>query len=192
MIYSGIGSQETPKHIIEIIKQIGSEFAKQGYMLRSGGADGADTAFEEGCDLFNGNKEIFIPWKGFNNSKSNLYNIPREAFAIAKEFHPNWAACSDGAKKLHTRNVMQVLGTNLKTKTDFVVCWTKLDIRNQGGTGQALRIAKFYKIDIFNLNQFNKENTFEDIQKELLIFTNKIEEKKDKKDILIENVNLMK
>jgi len=36
-----------------------------GYTLRSGGANGADTAFEEGCCR----KELYLPWPGFNGRR---------------------------------------------------------------------------------------------------------------------------
>lgn len=44
----------------------------------------------------------------------------------------------------------QVLGYDLKTPSDMVICWTK-DGGASGGTGQALRIAKDYNIPIYNL-----------------------------------------
>lgn len=47
--YTGIGSRETPAEILEIFEHLGAWFAKKGYTLRSGHADGADAAFENGC-----------------------------------------------------------------------------------------------------------------------------------------------
>jgi hypothetical protein len=57
---------------------------------------------------------------------------------------------SYGAKKLMARNCHQVLGQDLKTPVDFIVCWTKNGNIN-GGTGQALRIAKKLNIPVYNL-----------------------------------------
>ena len=45
------------------------------------------------------------------------------------------------------RNVFQVLGADLKTPTEFIICWTD----KYGGTQQALRIAKSFSIPVFNL-----------------------------------------
>lgn len=56
-IYAGIGSRKTPKKILEQMRNISSFLAKEGYTLRSGGADGADSAFEDGCDLVLGEKK---------------------------------------------------------------------------------------------------------------------------------------
>jgi hypothetical protein len=49
--YTGVGSRETPQVIIETIKKISYRMGQKGYILRSGGADGADLAFELGYTL---------------------------------------------------------------------------------------------------------------------------------------------
>ena len=64
--YTGIGSRTTPEHILKLMTKIGKYLALNGYVLRSGGANGADTAFEIGCDEGKGVKEIFIPPFNFN------------------------------------------------------------------------------------------------------------------------------
>lgn len=69
---------------------------------------------------------------------------------MASRFHPNWQYLTYGVMKLHARNCYQILGEDLKTPVDFVVCWTP-GCRNVGGTSQTLRIAKVYKIKVFNL-----------------------------------------
>ena len=40
-VYTGIGAREAPANVIAIVEKIGSFMASRGYMLRSGGADGA-------------------------------------------------------------------------------------------------------------------------------------------------------
>lgn len=49
-IYTGIGSRETPPDILELMTKIARFMFKQGFTLRSGGADGADSAFEAGAE----------------------------------------------------------------------------------------------------------------------------------------------
>jgi len=49
--YAGIGSRSTPDNVLGIMEKLGIVLAKKGFILRSGGADGADKAFEKGCDL---------------------------------------------------------------------------------------------------------------------------------------------
>lgn len=156
MFYAGIGSRKTPKQMLSFMKYLGSHMHLNGYTLRSGAADGADSAFEIGCNLAKGPKEIFLPWNGFNGrfvSERGVYcGYPSEAIVIARDHHPRWSGLSPAAKKFHTRNVAQVLGRDLQTHSSLVICWTP-EGKISGGTGQALRIANSYKIPILNLGE---------------------------------------
>lgn len=146
VFYAGIGSRETPSEILKLMTKIAEKQNVDGLILRSGGADGADTAFERGAGS---RKEIWVPWIGFNDHPST--NIPKPAaYEMAAKFHPAWHKCSLGARKLHARNVHQVLGRDLKTPITKVICWTK-DAAGGGGTGQAIRIAKAHEILIHDL-----------------------------------------
>ena len=150
MIYAGIGSRETPDRFLKLFIHTGKCSANMGFTLRSGGADGADTAFEQGYDLADdiekGKKEIYLPWKGYNDNPSEHYFVSKEAIELAKKYHPAWSHCSQGARKLHGRNAYIILGEHLDNPVDFVICWTP----ETGGTQQALRMAKDYNIPIFN------------------------------------------
>jgi hypothetical protein len=151
--YAGIGARETPDEILALMRGIALMLYERGYTLRSGGAEGADTAFEYGTPGM-ALSEIFLPWEGFNGKHDTLKITEHEmavARSIAEKYHPNWTACSEGAKKMHTRNVLQIMGRDCHTLTSFVVCWTQ-DGKFSGGTGQALRIAADKKIPIYNLH----------------------------------------
>jgi hypothetical protein len=158
IFYAGIGSRETPSEVLVVMEKLGAAFGKMGLVLRSGHAPGADQAFEKGCDSVKGAKEIYLPWKGFEGSNSELYNHPGMAEEIAFQYHPNLYKCSDGVIKLMTRNSCQVLGKDCKLKSNFIVCYCEIDELGKwkGGTAQALRIASDKKIPIFNL--FYKED----------------------------------
>lgn len=146
MFYTGIGSRETPSKILTLMTKLARYLNDKGYTLRSGGAQGADSAFETGTHK----KEIYLPWKGFNGNPSPLHTISDEAFEMAKHFHPAWRMCNQAARKFHARNCYQVLGLDLNTPSEFILCWT-LNASGEGGTGQALRIAKYYSIPIYDL-----------------------------------------
>lgn len=160
---TGIGSRETPQEVGKlIIDVICPRLIRDGYILRSGGADGADSYFEMGYIKYHGEMDIYLPWKGFNNNPSNLYigNSALDyqgALDIASKYHPRWNYLTDGARKLHTRNVFQILGRTLDNKSDVVICWTpdgcttNKTTKDTGGTGQAIRIAYDYGIPIKNL-----------------------------------------
>jgi len=154
MYYTGIGSRETPLEILNIMEQLGNIFSTN-YILRSGAADGADKAFEK----YANKKDIYLPWKSFNNSNSQLYNISPKAFELAS-VHPYWNNLKPAVKKLMARNVHQVLGLGLDTPSDFLICWTpdgastKEEVNQKtGGTGLAITIADLYNVPVFNLQR---------------------------------------
>lgn len=146
--YTGVGSRSCPKDIQRRFTKLASFLEEKNYILRSGGADGADFAFERGVKKEE-NKEIYLPWRGFNNSKSKYYNIPKEAFIIASQIHPAWDKCSDAVKKLHARNVMQVKGESLDDPSSFLVCWTE-NGEDKGGTRTAIVLARDCGVPVFN------------------------------------------
>lgn len=154
--YTGIGSRQTPSYILTYMTKLAETLAISNYVLRSGHAAGADSAFELGCDNKKGKKEIYLPWKNFNGSISKHYNVPKKAFEIAEYYHPVWNKLSDAAKKLMARDVLQILGQDLKTPTNFIFCYTDKGLI-KGGTGEALRIAIDYKIPIFNFGKYNNK-----------------------------------
>ena len=150
--YAGIGSRETPQEFLKLFTKVATYLSKKGYILRSGGANGSDLAFEKGVQ--NNLKEIYLPWNGFNGSTSKLVVSDKRAFEIAEKYHPYWYNLKQGAKKLQARNSHQVLGLDLNTPSSFIICWTKGG-KMVGGTLQALRMAKDYNIPIFNCGKYN-------------------------------------
>lgn len=152
--YAGIGARDTPQEVRQFMYNVAKYLATKDITLRSGAADGADNAFELGCISSNGYKQIFLPWKGFNNNLSTYIDPSDEAFDIAKQFHPAWNRLSQGAKKLQARNSHQILGPDLNTPSDFVICYTK-DGKLVGGTSQAIKVANHYNIPVFNIGSYN-------------------------------------
>jgi hypothetical protein len=154
--YAGIGSRRTPPDVLKLMTLIAARLADEGYTLRSGHADGADLAFEQGAD---GKAEIYLPWGRFNAHfpiKGSKHIAPSQAaMRLAAQHHPAWNACSNGGKLLHARNSHQILGPDLNQPVKFVICWTP-DGQGAGGTGQALRIAAEHDIPIFDL--YNPEH----------------------------------
>lgn len=154
--YTGIGSRETPEDVLLLLRDSGAYFARKGYALRSGGADGADFYCELGCRKESGEKEIYLPWRNFNDNESNLFpeNLDNwfKAMTLAEYYHPNWNYLNQGVKKMHTRNVFQILGKSLDTPSKFVLCYAEIKYGvEQGGTSQAIRIARDYDVPVINL-----------------------------------------
>ena len=149
-VYTGIGSRKTPEIICELIELISSCLYMKGWIVRSGGADFADTSFEfpvKNIKL----KEIYLPWRGFNGNNSPLHHVSKEAMEIASRYYPYcWGSTKLTTKFIMGRNIYQVLGITLNKPSKFIICYTT-DGCFSGGTGQALRIAKDYGIPIYNL-----------------------------------------
>jgi hypothetical protein len=165
--FTGIGSRETPNDILKILHDASAYYCgQQDYILRSGGADGADTSCERGCDSVDGLKEIYLPWPYFNGNRSELFELSlpnwKEAYDIAASVHPKWDQLNQAVRKLHTRNVYQVLGKDLDTPSDFVLCYAKLKKGlPQGGTAQAIRVAEMFHVPIINLAIFGNQLTIQ-------------------------------
>jgi hypothetical protein len=106
--------------------------------------------------------ELYLPWESFNNHSTQTHAgncyvmrgpLQARAAAIAAEIHPAWDRCSQGAKKLHTRNVFQVLGQDLETPSKFLVAWATVDSEGkpEGGTATAWNLAVKHGVKCFNL-----------------------------------------
>lgn len=153
--YSGIGSRNTPREIMIKMTEIASVLSRHNYILRSGGAPGADTAFEIGAKT---RSQIFLPWENFNENKQG--RVPPFNKELVEKYHPKSSSLSDAGWKFMSRNSYQVLGPSLNDPVEFVLCWTK-DGKASGGTGQAMRIAKDYQIPIFNFRNEDDYGKFQ-------------------------------
>ena len=160
--YAGIGSRRTPPDVCDIMTKLARWLAEKGLILRSGGADGADSAFEKGAGEA---KEIFLPWKMYNRNGSKLFPPTDDAIRLASEFHPAWHNCYGPTKKLLGRNMHQILGQSLDSPVLFVVCYT-LNGEAIGGTGVALRCAQSRNIPVHNLHNPDTRDYIERIVSE--------------------------
>lgn len=149
--YAGIGSRRTPPDVLSLMEEVGKYLRREGLMLRSGHAVGADQAFERGAKVFS---EIYLPWPEYNNDVmvGGIRNSrpTTEAYKLAEKYHPNWHGLNDAARALHARNSHIMLGLTLDNPVKFVMCWTPGG-RAVGGTGQALRIARDLDIPVHNM-----------------------------------------
>lgn len=150
--YTGIGSRNTPADALEFIEQAAKHLAAKRWVLRTGHAQSADQAFERGA----GNRaEVYLPWPTFEDAtpivaRTVMATPTREAHDVAAQHHPTWDTLKHGAKQLHARNAHQVLGPYLDDPVAFVLCWTPGG-RGDGGTGQALRIARAHDVTVYDL-----------------------------------------
>lgn len=162
-IYAGIGARDTPPEVLDNMRTAASVLAGMGYLLRSGGARGADTAFYQGVLKVTeptGNAEVYLPFEGFNSHRydGDVFLGPpdKEARLLASKFHPNWTVLGDRGRNFMARDAYQVLGPNLDQPCDFIICWTP-NGKIVGGTGQALRMAEAYNIPVLNFGKHSKQ-----------------------------------
>lgn len=185
--YTLVGSRKTPKDIMELMVKFAEKGCSFGYIGRSGGAEGSDSCLEDGVKSFrdkinlaptNGSEfmEIYLPWKDFNgrdSSMSGYYTLPwmdnkYGAEKIASEIHPAWDKCSQGAKKLHSRNIYQLLGRDLNTPSRFILCWAEPKYKDRrteevkGGTGTAVKLGIDNGVEIINLYWEDQRKRVED------------------------------
>ena len=158
--YAGIGSRETPDNILQQMELIAREAAAHQWTLRSGGADGADSAFELGAVEGGGMMDIFLSKKR-RDHPSELTDVSPFNLSIAASIHKKWYALSDSQRGLLGRNVCQMMGRHTSVDselTKFVACWTpdgceseaEYSIRT-GGTGLAIALADRLQIPVYNL-----------------------------------------
>jgi hypothetical protein len=148
--YAGIGSRETPPNVCKEMFRLAQDLADRRWVLRSGGADGADSAFEEGCDENRGYKEIFLPWYGFNGrfevetTPGRLVTVPPLTNSLRRIANSvqHLDRMSQGVQKLKCRNVCQILG-NIPGKsppTNVVICYQDPK-KKTGGTLFAMNLT---------------------------------------------------
>lgn len=160
--YAGIGSRTAPPETLRLMARLAHRLEQHGYTLLSGGAPGADQAYESGVEDPR-HAEIYVPWRGFQGRSpcfSHTEQPSDEAFQVAALLHPAWGALSPAARKLMARNSHQVLGATLRAPVDFVVCWTPDGCesaaersRRTGGTGQVIALADRFGIPVLNLQR---------------------------------------
>lgn len=178
--YTGIGSRQTPAEIVGVMEDAAFRLARMGFVLRSGKAAGADAAFQQGVqkyvtdngiNFFQHLAEIYIPWKGFKGGDGLIDDwditldsvdkrLPDQAdmrWDWVKEVHGGWERLSQGARKLHERNIHQLFGENLSdaflNQSKFVLYYAPETRKGdpKGGTATAVNLAKKSSIRTLNL-----------------------------------------
>lgn len=157
-VYAGVGSRETPLMFQAVMRDLAFNLANENVTLRSGAAMGADSAFESGCDAAGGSKEIFVipdrpgAYVHPDHIRATSCENYIDCLKIAMKVHPNWHSMGSWGRGQHARNVMQVLGEDLRTPADFLVCWAPVNGDSiTGGTRTAWEVAKMHNVPCFNL-----------------------------------------
>ncbi len=173
--YAGVGSRATPPEVLAGMSDAAQALGDAGFALSTGGADGADKAFEAGALRTDAPVTVHTPWPGYNgyrpgrDPESDIDVVhPRAGDAVrglsflhlARKHHPTWDRCRRGARALFLRNVSILAGaldddgTVLPVRA--VIAWNpngSAHGREAGGTGHTLRVAAELGIPVVNLSE---------------------------------------
>lgn len=168
LYYSGIGSRRCKDDapLMAYMTGLARALAARGIVLRSGAAEGPDTAFEQGAPL--ALRRIYVPNARFGKRPREHIIVPAEvnlvtwlrACTMAERLHPLGRHMPQETRELMGRNVYQVLGDNLRTPSEFVICDAPDPVYDaqgrvkdvDGGTGLAVRLAYEHGIEVFHLS----------------------------------------
>ncbi len=142
--YTGVGSRNTPENITDLMSNIAVVLYGADYTLRSGRADGSDYAFQRGAEYQHKQKamisntrlkqEIYVPNKRFNVKYGRLGELDpsewdnyEEAEDLMFSIHPKGQFLRGFAREAHIRNMYQVLGRDLNTPSEFLICYAETD-----------------------------------------------------------------
>lgn len=188
-VYAGIGSRETPDEVCHAMRSLAQSLGNKGWTLRSGrgkkkvdskpNTSSADHAFEAGARSVLGKCEIFLPneylYKSIeeidcyreSNYIGDVVGSVLGCKIIARLLHPNGKNLTPQALELHARNTYQIIGKDLNSPVNFVVCWTE-NGELKGGTAQAIRLAKLLNIPIINYGLYNDSRKYWELNEYIL------------------------
>lgn len=177
-LYTGIGSRNLRGCEYQQLFALGSTLAQNRLLPRSGHAVGSDYVIELGARTVwpydQVGPEIYLPHNGFNQgdieedpwlidaTKLPLYV---EAERLIRDVHPYGQHLKGFALAAHIRNAFQVLGSDLKSPSLFLLCCAdpakKGSVDVKGGTGTAVKLAQMHGVEIYNLRTRPYEEIYE-------------------------------
>ena len=163
--WTGVGSRRSSPDNRPLMTAFAQAIAAKGSVLRSGGAVGPDTWFEEGVPP--PLRRIYVPRASFDRHPRSEDIVPKNrhlmrwmrACSIAEGLHPLGRHMSQDLRELMGLSVFQVLGDDLKTPSQFLVCDAPEIVYDgegrvvdvDGGTGMAVRVAVLYNVPVFHV-----------------------------------------
>lgn len=169
MIITLVGSRQTPSEALKIMIDFVEFGNQQGYLFRSGGANGADNIVTK----YAAKSEIYVPWLGFNGVENGIKPFfSSKHRALVEEIHPAFDRLSPAVLKLHMRNINQIVGRDFDNPllSDLVICWTE-NGEEKGGTATAIKLAKRYNVPIINLGREDDVKKLQELKSKLLTFS---------------------
>lgn len=164
-----IGTRTVTKDmpLYEMLAEWSRILLEKGVIVRTGAADGIDSAAMEGAERVQNtdlrrNLHVFLPWASYNRNRVPIgasvfiYDpkIHQAWTNSVSKYHPNPAALSRGAFALMARNY----GIIAHPDPVSAVIALPTSVSALGGTGQGMRLAEDLGIKLFNLREDNGVN----------------------------------
>lgn len=148
LYYAGSGAINAPENIIRLMSDIASYMENKGYVLRSCGMEGSDTAFEFGVKS-DKNRIIYT-----------INDVIQENIDMAYNIYPYQDRVVNGDKYAGMK-IIQSLGKCLTKPISLCIVWTESKAitlkeslkkyKTTGNCGILIGICEYYKIPIYNL-----------------------------------------
>lgn len=169
-VWTGVGSRIVPTIIADYQAMVGGMMAELGGQLRTGDAFGSDENFLRGYNeaifnmsymppaevyytrLANRRGLVHDPARGYFEAEQ--YESFEKAKRIAEKARGSFQNLKDWGIALHTRNVYQVLGTELDKRSWLCILYAEpagKKGRVKGGTNTALQVAKRFNVPTVNI-----------------------------------------
>lgn len=167
--YTGIGSRETPIDAQHLITEVSIYLKAEGWTLRTGTGSHANKAFQIAAGE---NKEVYVPWDNFFPNEVGIASMTEKSSRMAYEvwklrekkglvptegrISGKWEDLHPGTKALLAKAMCMLLGKNLNTPSDMVVCWTP-GAKIVGISSHVICLAVSKHIPVFNLAEYETE-----------------------------------
>lgn len=162
--FTCVGSRKATDEQAEILAGFALRLLRAGYKGRSGLSGPCDLALNTAlAQCPQAPCEFYLAWNGYDGwwrggLDGRIYeprwfeNYP-QAIEIVSTIHPVWDKLKRGDKLLHGRNVYQVLGLDLQSPSDVLICAAPVDKKGRvlGGTATAFNLATQHQIPCFNI-----------------------------------------
>lgn len=162
--YTVILDKAVPENILAKVEEIVKVLSGHGFTLRYGGTEEFESRFEKVAER----KELILPWRDFNEKQSKFTFNNDRSLAVAKMFHPTFDTMKKGVQAFLARNARLILGHEMKSPTNFLICWTDdgcESLREKtsatGFVGHPIAIASAAHVPIYNLNRENSVARFQ-------------------------------
>lgn len=163
-----VGSRNTPEHVLELMIRMGRTLTDNGISVSSGDAYDSDRAGWYGARQSKRYAEVGARVYLANGTGRNFYRLRDNRFfydasgftdtwntamQMAMQARGSFGGLNEWGKALHTRNVYQIHGEDLKSLSDAIIYYAepigkRENEKVSGGTNTALRLAVMADIPI--------------------------------------------